>query len=304
MTSISPSRLVCASSRITRFISITGVLTVAIVVASVLTAWSQTRGSEQLITDPEQVERILTALDDGLWVSDGSAADNHVYVIYSTACGFSKKLFKDTRALPNRPQFRWLTFAAEGYGAEMVVTNRTVASLRDAFAGKYAAPTDHAAANRALNINQSLFMVFPESTTISYPTLIYKTAQGLKISYGAPANLRTLTSAVQSRPDRAAYQPASLGWLSKPTAITSPNRLREYVNSSATTVPMRIAPYPDAPILTEVPKEYVFDADAVANGEWIRVVARRIETIDVYGYIHAPLQIKLANLEFTVPAAQ
>ena len=66
---------------------------------------------------------------------------------------------------------------------------------------------------------------------------------------------------------------------------------------------MRIAPYPDAPILTEVPKEYAFDADAVANGEWIRVVAKRIATNDVYGYIHAPLQIKLANLEFTVQRA-
>jgi hypothetical protein len=108
-----------------RLIAITGALTIAIAGAS-LPAWSQTRGNEQLITNPEQVKRILTALDDGVWVADGPAADAHVYVIYSTACGFSKKLFADTRALPNMPQFRWLTFAAEGYGAETVVTKRTL----------------------------------------------------------------------------------------------------------------------------------------------------------------------------------
>ena len=60
MASISPSRLDDILCRIARLIAITGALTVAIVVASALMAWSQTRGSEQLITDPEQVERILT----------------------------------------------------------------------------------------------------------------------------------------------------------------------------------------------------------------------------------------------------
>lgn len=303
MNSISTLRLDRSSCRITRFIAVTAALTVAIVAASALTAWSQTRGNEELVTNPEQVERILTALDDGVWVADGSAADTHVYVIYSTACGFSKKLFADTRALPNRPQFRWVTFEAKGHGAEMVVTKRTVESLRDAFAGKYAAPTDAATASLAMNINQSLRLVLPESSISGYPTLIYKTARGLRISHGAPADLRTLTSAVQSRPDRAAYQPASLGWLSKPAAITPPNRLRKWVNSSATGTPMRMAPYPDAPVVYEVAKGYGFQVDAVANDEWIRVVAGQVQNGKLYGYIHAPLQIKLANLEFTVQRA-
>jgi hypothetical protein len=303
MNSISPSRLYYASCRITRLIAITGALIVAIVAVSALTAWSQTRGTEQFVTNPEQVKRILTALDDGVWVADGSAADTHVYVIYSTACGFSKKLFADTRVLPNRPQFRWLTFASEGYGAETVVTKRTVESIGDAFAGKYAAPTNAATASLAMSINQSLSLVLPPHTNLVYPTLIYKTAQGLRISYGAPANLRTLTSDMQSRPDRAAYQPASVGWLSKPAAMTPPNRLRNYFNSSITATPMRIAPYPDAPVVREGAKGIGGQVDAVANDEWIRLVATKIENSNVYGYIHAPLEIKLANLEFTVQRA-
>ena len=289
--------------RITRLIAVTCAATVIIVIVSALTAWSQTRGSEQLVTNPDQVKRILTALDDGVWVADGSAADTHVYVIYSTACGFSKKLFAETRTLPNRPQFRWLTFAAEGHGAEMVVSKRTVESVRDAFAGKYTASTDAATARRAISINQSLQRVLPNQSSLLFPTLIYKTTQGLRISHGAPADLRKLTATVQSRPDRAAYQPASLDWLRKPATMTPPNRLREYVNSSATPVPLHMAPYSHAPIVDEVPNGYVLSVDAVANGEWIRVVASKIETSDVYGYIHAPLQIKLANLEFTVQRA-
>ena len=207
--------------RITWLFAVTGALTVGIIAASALTAWSQIRGTEQLVTNPEQVERILSALDDGVWVADGSATDTHVYVIYSTACGLSKKLFADTRALPNRPQLRWLTFAAEGYGAEMVVTKRTVESLRDAFAGKYGTPTDAATARQAMSINHLFSMVLPESAKFGYPTLIYKTTQGLRIAYGAPANLRTLTSAVLSRPDRAAYQPANRGHVPVPIRLNA-----------------------------------------------------------------------------------
>lgn len=302
MNSISTSRLDCSSCRIAQLIAVTGALIVAIVAASAFTAWSQTRGNEQLVTNPEQVKRILTALDDGVWVADGSAADRQVYVIYSTACAFSKKLFEETRALPNRPQFRWLTLGAEGYGAEMVVTKRTVESVRDAFAGKYAAPPDAATASLAMNINQSLIFVLP-NPFIVFPTLIYKTAQGLRISYGAPDNLQTLMLSVQSRPDRAAYQPLSLGWLSKPPVMTPSKRLREYFNRSATPVPLRIAPYPDAAVVQEVAQGIVYPVDAVANNEWIRIVVGGIGKSKIYGYIHAPLEIKLANLEFTVQSA-
>lgn len=277
------------------------VLVSMVVVAN--SAWSQTRGTEQLVTNPAEVKRILAALDNGVWVADGSAADTHVYVIYSTACGFSKRLFADTRAMPSRPQFRWLTVAAQGYGAEMVVTKRTVEAVRDAFVGKYAAGTDAATASRAINFNLLLTSVLPRSSTLVFPTLIYKTAQGLKISYGAPANLQALTLAVQSRPDRAAYQPANLRWLSEPTVITPSKHLREYFNLSASPVPLRIAPYPDAPVVLEVPKGYGFPVDSVVNNEWIRVPARKLEESTVYGYIHVPLEIKLANLEFTVQPA-
>lgn len=85
--------------------------------------------------------------------------------------------------------------------------------------------------------------------------------------------------------------------------MTPPNCLREYVNSSANPVPLRMAPYSNAPCVDEVPSGYVLPIDAVAHGEWIRVVARKIGANDVYGYIHDPLLIKLTNLEFTVRPA-
>ena len=296
MNSIVPPRLACFFRRITRLIAVTGALAVAIAMASVLTAWSQIRGTEQLVTDPEQVKMILTALDDAVWFADGSAGDKHVYVIYSTACGISKKFFTDTRALLNRPQLRWLTLDDEGHGAGMVVTRRTVESLRAAFAGKYDAQTDATTASHAMSINQALRLVLPNAV---YPTLIYKTTKGLRITYGAPPNLGMFTSAVQSRPDRATYQPASLGWLSKPAVIKTSNHMREYRNSAAA-IPMRIAPYPDAPVLRELANGGGVYVDAVANDEWIRVSLGKTAERTLYGYIHAPLQIKLANLEFTV----
>lgn len=289
--------------RIVRRIAVTSILTVALVVTFALTAWPQSRGTERVLTDPAQVKRIFAALDDGLWVPDGPAADTHVYVIYSTACGFSKKLFTDTRALENRPQFRWVTLGGEGHGAEGVVTNRTVESVADAFDGRHAAPRDAREATHAMNINQSLASVLPQPANLVYPMLIYKTAQGLRITYGAPANLRMLASAVQSRPDRASHQPASLGWLSKPPKIMPPNRLRQYSNSSTQPIPMRIAPYFDAPVLNEIPPGYVYQVNAVANGEWVRVVAMTFAKSEAYGYIHDPVLIKLANLEFSVTPA-
>lgn len=260
-------------------------------------------GTEELVTNREEVKRILAALDDGVWVGDGSDSAKHVYVIFRTTCGYSKRLFMDTRKLPNRPQFRWLPDAEEGRGVEMILTKRTVESVGEALLGRYAPPTDVATAKHALSINQSLSELF--SGGLPSPTVIYKTPEGLRLVYGTPgpAELRTLIPTVQSRPDRAAYQPASLRWLSEPATVTPTKLLRKYFNDSATPVSLRMAPYPDAPILRDVLEGKGYDVDAVENQEWIRVNLGKIKSNNIYGYIHAPLPIKLDNLEFTVQRA-
>jgi hypothetical protein len=277
-------------------------LTVAFALSSVVPTLAQTRGTELLITNGDQVQKILDALDDSVWLADGPQADTHVYVIFNTACGFSKKLFADSRSLPDRPQFRWVTFDSKGYGAEMVLTKRTVESLADAFAGKHIAPANMTVADFAISINRSIYLALPENSQLVYPMLVYKTPQGLRITYGAPPNIRTLKSAVQGRSERSVYKPASMNWITSPPIITGvPMRIRQWFNTSNTAIPVRLAPYPQAPIISEIEKNHGGQPDGIANDEWIRIPFLTLESgTKIYGYIKAATDIKLATFEFSV----
>jgi len=70
------------------------------------------RSDQILITDPLQAQRLMTAVENALWVADGDDAANPVYVIYSTQCGFSQQLFERTRNPGLKVQLRWIAAAA------------------------------------------------------------------------------------------------------------------------------------------------------------------------------------------------
>lgn len=259
-------------------------------------------GQGKLISDPEQVQRVLSLLDDSYWIADGANADKQVYVIFSTTCGYCKQLHANTRAAQNRPQLRWITADEAGRGAEDVLTRRNAAAIGDVFNGRSRPPADAAVAARALEINKALSFALPEIKSVVYPTLLYLTAQGLQVHVGMPSNLK-LFDTVKARPEQAKYEPASLKWVQEPPTITSAPKFNKYWSKDGGT-PVVVAPVENSPAILLLPKGRGYDVDGIANGEWARVkIAYRAGNRPVYAYVHAPREIRLATMQFQVKRA-
>jgi hypothetical protein len=79
-----------------------------LLLASTQASASLSRGQQALITDANDMERIMTTVENAIWASDGSAADRPVYVVYSTECSWSRALHEQTRGLTDQLQFRWI----------------------------------------------------------------------------------------------------------------------------------------------------------------------------------------------------
>lgn len=65
--------------------------------------------------------------ENAIRAADGHAADKPVYVLYSTDCAWSKRLYDDTRILAGKVQLRWIPVA--GGTASGVVAARDGASI-------------------------------------------------------------------------------------------------------------------------------------------------------------------------------
>jgi hypothetical protein len=256
----------------------------------------------ELISDPAKVQRILSLLDDGYWIPDGADANRQVYVIYSTTCGYCKKLHANTRNVPKRPQLRWITAGEAGYGAEDAVSRRSAAAIGDAFNNRAKPPADPVAAGRALDINKAIAFALPDFKRSVYPTLVYLTPQGLRIHYGMPSDLKLLDT-VKARPEQATHQPASLKWVNESIALTRVPKLASYHSRQGGT-PVTLAPQPGAPAVLQLEKDYGYPVDSVANGEWARVKLKDVGGKPVFGYIHAPKEIRLASLQYQVKPAR
>lgn len=266
-------------------------------------AATENRGAQTVIHDAAQIERIMGALENAVWVADGAPADKQVYVIFSTECGYCQKLFHDSRNKVSNVQFRWIAHCCDGSGAEAIVETRSVDAIANAYARKVQAANDRQRAARAMVVNQWASKAV--SDNLIYPMLIYRTAKGVVVNYGLPPDLDALIAAVASRSDRADYQPAGLAQIDRPLTLTSAGDMKSYFNSSGQPLAMYAQPDLGAQKVLDVPVDYGYEVVGFANDEWI-VVKGLIMASGRYtpGYIHAPADIRLSRLKFTVRPAR
>jgi hypothetical protein len=260
-----------------------------------------------LVTDPVRGERLMTAVENALWVPDGTAADRPVYVIYSTQCGFSRQLFERTRAANPGLQLRWI--AAAALGADQVVSVRDTATMAAAFAGAAGRPADPGFGARGVAYNYAVMnganhhlRQFGRGQSFQFPTLIYRTAAGVRIVIGMPDDLSGIAREILAQPERTSLQPAGLDLVREPVKTERVARLSHFSNDGSTPIAVHAWPSDLAPMLDELASGYRIPASGVVPGTgWIEV--QPWGPSGVKAYVHAPLEVRLLQLEFQVKRA-
>ncbi len=282
--------------------SLVRIFTACMLLLFCATALAQDRGAQTLIRDAAKIEEIMGALENSVWVADGSGADKQVYVIFSTECGFCQKLFNDSRRLVSNVQFRWIAHCCSGSGAEAIVETRGVDAIANAYARKVAAAGNPERAMRALVVNQ--WAARPVSENLIYPMIIYRGPNGVVVNYGLPSNLDAMIAGVASHGDRAAIRPASLGVIDKPMTMASAGNMKSYYNNSGKPLAMYAQPDRGSQKVLDIPVDYGYEVIGFANGEWIVVKGLLMGGGRFTpAYIHAPTDIRLSQLKFTVRPA-
>jgi hypothetical protein len=281
---------------------LTGLLAV-LLLAYGSSAWSAARGSQSLLRGP-QAEALMNTLENSLWIADGTGADKQIYVVYSTMCGYCKNFFHQSRALTSKVQFRWITHCCMGQGGEYALEQNSPAAISEAYAKHSGSAKDKERAEREMDINIWAANVLPNARSIFYPTIVYRTANGVMVDYGTPRDLNKMVASVASRPDRAHYRSRGQALLDKPIAMAPAGKLKQFYNNDrGKTIPMYAQPDESSQKVVDVPYNYGYQVMGIANKEWIAVPGLIMGGKPTPGYIHAPLEIKLAQLEFTVRPA-
>lgn len=267
-------------------------------------AWSAARGT-QTILQGAPAEALMSTLENALWIADGSAADKQIYIIHSTTCGFCKKFFGDSRSLTSKAQFRWITHCCIGQGGEYVAEQHTPAAIAEAYAKHGGSVKNMERAKREIEINMWAASALPNANNIFYPTFVYRTANGVAVSYGAPADLNKMVASVASRPDRANYRSQGQALLDAPIVMAPAGKLKQYYNNDKDkTVPMYAQPDEASQKVVDIQFNYGYPVLGISNKEWITVPGLTMSGgSQARGYIHAPREIKLAQLEFKVRPA-
>jgi hypothetical protein len=265
------------------------------------------RGRQLLISDTEHARSLLNVLENAVWAQDGKGSGKIAYVVYSTECGWSRKLFQDSRGLQGEIELRWIPVAARG--ADYVTEQRNTESIALTFQGQTGPLNAADIAKRAVNYNYSVlqsanyhFKPYANDRTFAYPTIMYQTANGLKVIAGNPADLNAMLAEVKSTPEKLAIQPAGVDIVKQDIQIEPRPGLKSYQNAGQTAIKVFGAPSAQAPVIDNLEPGYGIDATGlVAGTDWIEMLP--------YGprgpraYVEDKLMAKLSRLDFNVTPA-
>jgi hypothetical protein len=291
----------CMKRRFARRLS--GLSTVLILLVA-LPASALDRGKQVQLTRKADADQMLATVENAVWAGDGLASDKQVYVVYNTQCPYSQRLYKETRGLTGKLQFRWIP--ATGNGAEGVTSLRSGDAVADAFAGRRPDPGDAARGRRAVDYNAAVqvsidFQLrgYDTSTSFAYPTLVYRTAKGVKVVAGNPANLAALPSEVASVPAKATFTPAAIQWTAAPLAVSRSRNLAKWYHDRPGPVVLRAAPSEMSAPMDTLNKDSLLPVSGiVAKDGWIQLTPWKGSNVKVYA--HDPLMARMALLEYTV----
>ena len=276
----------------------------AVLLMVALQASALDRGKQVLLTRKGDADQMLATVENAAWASDGQAADKQVYVVYNTQCPYSQRLFKETRGLTGKLQFRWIP--AMGNGAEGVASLRSGDAVADAFAGRRPDPGDAARGRRAVDYNAAVQVSidyqlrgYDKSKSFAYPTLVYRTAKGVKVVAGSPANLAALPTEVASVPAKAAFTPAAVQLTAAPFVVSRSRNLAKWYHDRPEPMVLRAAPSEMSAPVDSLDKDRLLPVSGiVAKDGWIQLAPWKGS--NVRAYAHDPLMARMALLDYAV----
>lgn len=280
-------------------------MTMTMTVAALLPLRSDAvdRGKQVVVSPSEPAARLLDTVENAIWAADGQAADKPVYVLYSTECAWSKRLYDDTRGLAGKVQLRWIPVAGGTAGG--VVAARDAASIAGAFGGRGPRGVDVAAAQRGLAYNQGVMdsinyqmRPYDRSSTFAFPTLVYRTSKGVKLVAGNPRNLAALPGEVLPQP-ATMPTPSGVALSSHPLSLVNSRNLPKWSHRQARPVVFHAAPSRQAPPIDDLDKDLLVPVSGIVGTTgWIEVApwgpGKR------KAYVHDPVMARMATLEFRV----
>jgi thiol-disulfide isomerase/thioredoxin len=230
---------------------------------------------------------LLAALDNSIWVADGTAAEKQIYVIAAPWCPVCRELYQRSRGLAKQVQFRWVEMdprdaKSADYLAE-AASGENSGVLEHMYVSKRQPP--HAEARFRDNVIRYNFLVSaaidsivndllraqqPQNPEQGFPTLIWLSEGGVRVQSGLSESLDPVVRSVVARPEAAKIVPASRRFLSTEYKL-DPVPAKHYY-AKADGVPIFADPDPVSQVVFALPKDYGFPGTGrlVVNGEaWI-----------------------------------
>jgi hypothetical protein len=222
---------------------------------------------------------LLAALYDLSWVADGRSDAHQAYVIYAPWCPVCKHLYRVSRSLVGNLQLRWVPSGTRDERSRM--NNERIATSRDHRQLDQLFSTGDASGsgNRfAVDFNESV--IYAETGAINgvlgsqygYPTVVYRTAGGVRAFAGVPEDFEDRLKASLPLPGGPA-RPRVETWLAR--SIVERERPQNKLAVPRKTIELRALPFEDAPAVESFPTNTGYPADAVVEADgsqWVAIV--------------------------------
>lgn len=235
--------------------------TFALVALCVLPVRSQNKGKAQNTTQRavKTEAELLTALDNSIWVADGTPAEKQIYVISAPWCSFCRELYRKSQSLTGQVQFRWVELDPRDPGSSDYIVEGAAdpgsTVLKQMYDTHVAAPpADPAIRDNAIKYNLIVARTINpmieglihaqrqgKRTETGFPVMIWQAADGVKVYDGLPEQLEPIVNAVVSRPEAAGVAPMGREFLTSKFDFQSIPEKNYYANDDG----VRLFAYPD-----------------------------------------------------------
>jgi hypothetical protein len=248
-----------------------------LLLGSSTTSLALDRGRQLLLTEKVPAQNLLNTVQNAVWASDGLPAEQAkvIYVVYSPQCAWSRKFFAEHQALNSDVKFHWIP-ATWVPGSPSVVDKRDLNAVADAFEGEQPYTISQLQAYMRVLYNEGvqnsinyLLSPYANDRTFAYPTLIYPSAQGVKVIAGQPQDLQAVLDDVVAVNTPARPEGLTVAELS--IAIQD-NSVRSYTNTTGKTVKLYALPSEKAPVVETLDANYQLPATGKTETPgWLQV---------------------------------
>lgn len=248
-----------------------------ILLGSCAAASALDRGRQLLITEKVPAQNLLSTVQNAIWAADAQPTKQEkvIYVVYSPQCAWSRQFFAEHQALNSAVKFHWIP-ATWVPGSASVVEQRDLSAVAKAFEGEQPYSISQLAAYMRVLYNQGvqnsinyLLSPYANDRTFAYPTLIYPSADGVKVIAGQPQDMQAVLNDVIAVKTPATPQGLATSELS--IAITDAS-VTTYTNRTGKTVKLYALPSEKAPVVETLGADYQLPATGkTETAGWLQV---------------------------------